>query len=105
MPRLDDADIVKIAKALADPTRLRMLRELRGVPHLTCTGMCELFPLTQPTISHHVRTLERAGLIRIEKDGAFHRLSLNTELLSAFTAHIAADAAPKKRRRGARVAE
>src|SRR5215469_2057594 len=59
-------------KALADPTRLRMLDLLVGQPEALC--VCEItnqFDLHQPTISHHLRILREAGLIRGEKRGTW----------------------------------
>ncbi|MCC6676042.1 MAG: helix-turn-helix transcriptional regulator [Phycisphaerales bacterium] len=80
-----EADFVKVAKALADPTRYRMLQELRRAGELTCSCMCKCFPLSQPTISHHIKTLEEAGLISTRKDGPYHVLTVNETLLAAFT--------------------
>jgi ArsR family transcriptional regulator, arsenate/arsenite/antimonite-responsive transcriptional repressor len=90
---MNDDRFVKIAKALADPTRRKMVDELRRAAErsgsgLTCTCMCERFPLSQPTISHHVRTLEEAGLITIEKSGQFHVLSINERTLADFAASL-----------------
>jgi ArsR family transcriptional regulator len=59
-------------KALADPTRLRMLDMLVGQPEALC--VCEItnqFDVHQPTISHHLRILREAGLIRGEKRGTW----------------------------------
>ena len=59
-------------KALADPTRLRMLELLarRDAPLCVCE-ITDLFPLHQPTISHHLRILRQAGMIRGEKRGVW----------------------------------
>jgi ArsR family transcriptional regulator len=83
-----DADFVKVAKALADPTRFRMLQEIRGKGSLNCTQLCGCFPLSQPTISHHVKTLEAAGLLAIRKEGQYHVLTANEQRLAAFMAAI-----------------
>lgn len=59
-------------KALADPTRLRMLDLLVEQPEALC--VCEItdqFDLRQPTISHHLRILREAGLIASEKRGTW----------------------------------
>ncbi len=85
---MKDADFTRIAKALADPTRLKMLREVRGAGELTCSCLCECFPLSQPTISHHIRTLEGAGLLTVRKDGQFHRLTANESVLADFTGYF-----------------
>ncbi len=91
-----DTPFVMIAKALADPTRHQMLRELREAGEMTCSDVCERFSLTQPTISHHIRTLAEAGVIVVRKEGPYHVLSVNEEQMRAF----AADLLPAKRPRG-----
>ncbi len=83
-----DADFVKVAKALADPTRFRMLQEIRGKGSLNCSQICGCFPLSQPTISHHVKTLESAGLITVRKEGQYHVLTACEARLAAFTGAI-----------------
>jgi ArsR family transcriptional regulator len=103
---MKDDTFVKIAKALADPTRRRMLAELRaasGSRH-TCSCMCARFPLSQPTISHHIRTLEEAGLIDVEKDGQFHVLSVNEGILREFAGELTSGAEPARRPRRRRAA-
>lgn len=57
-------------KALADPTRLRMLDLLAQQPEPLC--VCDItgqFEQNQPTISHHLKLLREAGLIDCEKRG------------------------------------
>src|SRR5947209_15802874 len=57
-------------KAVADPTRLRLLDLLVQQSEPVC--VCDLtpqFPQNQPTISHHLRLLREAGLIETEKRG------------------------------------
>lgn len=59
-------------KALADPTRLRMLDLLTQQIEPLC--VCEItaeFDVQQPTISHHIRILRQAGLISGEKRGVW----------------------------------
>lgn len=87
---------IKIAKALSDPMRFKILSELRRAREMTCTCVCECMPLSQPTVSHHIRALEKAGLITIRKDGQFNRLRVNEDALDAFAARVAG---PKKTKR------
>lgn len=74
-PALDTLRSVALAerlKALADPTRLRMLDLLAQQTEPLC--VCEItaeFHLHQPTISHHIRILRQAGLIAGEKRGVW----------------------------------
>ena len=59
-------------RALADPTRLRMLDLLvqQSAPLCVCE-ITNLFTQQQPTISHHLRLLREAGLINMEKRGTW----------------------------------
>jgi ArsR family transcriptional regulator, arsenate/arsenite/antimonite-responsive transcriptional repressor len=57
-------------KAIADPTRLRLLDLLAQQDQPCC--VCDLtpqFPQNQPTVSHHLRVLREARLIDTEKRG------------------------------------
>lgn len=71
---LTEADAVALAvrlKALGDPVRLRLLDYMLDQPEQeACT--CELAPhvgLSDPTVSHHLKTLESAGLVTKERRG------------------------------------
>ena len=67
-------------KALADETRLHMLDLL--VRHGQALCVCEIteqFDLSQPTISHHLRLLREAALIRGEKQGTWMYYSATDE--------------------------
>jgi len=82
--------MLRVAKALADATRLSMLRDLLscGDEGRTCSCMCAKFPISQPTVSHHVRVLQKAGLIEITPEGPYHRLSARRDVLEAFFAGL-----------------
>ncbi|MBL8762110.1 MAG: helix-turn-helix transcriptional regulator [Phycisphaerae bacterium] len=94
------SEFVKVAKALADPTRLRMLEGIRAAGKQTCSEVCSCFKLSQPTISHHIKMLESSGVIHARKSGAFHVLSVNETLLRAFARHAAGEAPKGAVRRG-----
>ncbi|MGB9915067.1 MAG: ArsR/SmtB family transcription factor [Candidatus Bathyarchaeales archaeon] len=66
----------KFFKALADPTRLRILGLLSVREMCVCEVMVAL-ELTQPTASHHLGILENAGLVKKRKEGkwVFYRLA------------------------------
>lgn len=85
---LSQAQIEKIAKALADERRLHILRSIRERQNLVCNEIQEVCTLSQPTISHHVKILTDAGLVKAEKEGRFLRLSVNQEVLDAFTKQL-----------------
>ena len=72
-PRLSAAQTEALAdrlKALADPTRLRMLDLLaQQVQPLCVCDITDQFPQHQPTISHHLKLLRQAGVIACERRG------------------------------------
>jgi ArsR family transcriptional regulator len=70
--------LTEMLKAIADPTRrkiLRLLRERRGCCAIGAReGLCacdieECVRLSQPTVSHHMAVLRDAGLVEAEKIG------------------------------------
>ena len=59
-----------IAKALADPNRIEIMRLLAQQKGPLCAcDIVEHFDLSQPTISHHLRILKEAGLLRGTRNG------------------------------------
>jgi len=62
-------------KALADETRLRILKLLKIREMCVCEVMVAL-DLTQPTASHHLGILENAGLVKNRKEGKWVFYSL-----------------------------
>jgi ArsR family transcriptional regulator len=74
---MTDKQLVFALKAVADPARLRILRLLREKGQCSIgkgVGMCacdveDHIRLSQPTISHHMAVLRKAGLVVAEKHG------------------------------------
>ena len=54
--------------ALADPTRARIVDSLATGPR-TVNEIVELFSITQPSISRHLRVLRKAGLVSVQPEG------------------------------------
>jgi ArsR family transcriptional regulator len=103
---MDDAELVKALKALADPGRFRMVQEIAAAGELTCGEVAERFDLAQPTISHHIKILEEAGLLVKRPQGKHSITSVNHELLariaSLLPARLSGGAAGDKGDKGAR---
>lgn len=72
---------VKVLKALADETRLGILRLLNSRGEMSCRALSEKIPLTQPTLSHHFGKLQDADVLRVRKSGVHHFYSVNVPLL------------------------
>src|SRR5438132_12405466 len=56
--------IEKISKALADETRLRILEAIAATDNLTCGELVNLRGVTPAPISHHLKILTEAALIK-----------------------------------------
>lgn len=69
----DATSLAGIAKALADPTRLRLFATLRAVSPtaLTQVELVEHFDLSQPAIAKHLRILLDARVIDARRQGAW----------------------------------
>ncbi len=66
-------DLARVFKAMGDPVRLRLLSLIAshdGGEACVC-DLSEVFELTGPTISHHLRVLREAGLITGERRGTW----------------------------------
>jgi DNA-binding transcriptional ArsR family regulator len=58
----------RVFKALADPTRRRVLQLLRRGP-MSAGELADHFPVAKPTMSAHFAVLQAAGLIEAERNG------------------------------------
>lgn len=78
-----------ILKALADPRRFEVLERIAGSGcALTCSETLASLPISAATLSHHIKELESAGLIRVQREGKFHMLSLEPGVLEALAATL-----------------
>ena len=56
-------------RALADPTRLRLLNLMNGCNEVCVCYLVEILKTSQPKISRHLAYLRRAGIVRARRDG------------------------------------
>lgn len=72
------SDCVTFCKALADETRQKILEMLlKGEMHVG--DIVDAFPVSQPTISHHLNVLKQAGLVTSRKEGKQVFYAVNRE--------------------------
>ena len=64
-----DGELASMAKALAHPVRVRILRVLAARRACICGDLVDMLPLAQSTVSQHLKVLKKAGLIQGEVDG------------------------------------
>ena len=76
MPKPVNPDVQLLA-ALADATRLEILRELAGAPEVCACDFTSCCEVSQPTISHHLKVLRDAGAVTSERRGSwvFYRIA------------------------------
>jgi ArsR family transcriptional regulator len=67
-PAIHDPD-VRLLHALADPTRLAIVRELGSGGTICACDFTATCGVSQPTVSHHLRVLREAGIVRAERRG------------------------------------
>lgn len=82
---MDDGQLIRALKALADPTRFRMVQEIAAAGELSCGQIAEYFDVSQPTISHHLRVLAEAEILLRRSEGKHHFTSVNSALLAQIT--------------------
>ena len=74
---VEERDLGTLAKALGHPTRVRILRILRGGEGATVTGLVETLALAQSTVSEHLRLLREAGIVTIEAPSRLYRADIH----------------------------
>jgi ArsR family transcriptional regulator len=80
---------LKIARALADPTRFEIFRQIAAGRCVACSDVREHFTVTAPTISHHLKELEAANLIEATRAGKFMNLTFRRDVWRAYLEALA----------------
>ncbi|MFZ0760361.1 MAG: metalloregulator ArsR/SmtB family transcription factor [Candidatus Sulfotelmatobacter sp.] len=68
---MDQKGLVRISRALGDPTRLRIYESIAGKEQMFCGEIVQRYRLTPGTVSHHLKILADANLIRCRREGQF----------------------------------
>ena len=77
--------MAEIFKVLCDPTRLRIAQALE-MDELCVCDIAALMGLTQPSVSHHLKTLRQTGMVKYRKVGKMALYSLKDSHVSALLA-------------------
>jgi ArsR family transcriptional regulator len=93
----------RIGKALSDPQRCEILEKISEAGELSCAAICEHFPCTQATISHHLKELLTAGLVDRRKEGQFGYYRFCPEVMAAYVDELKRRMLPGERVENSRV--
>ena len=93
---MDLAEVAKVSKALADPTRLKIYEKIAAYPDTFCGTLVEEFGLSPATVSHHLKVLTDAGLIETRREGQFVYRETVPETLQAYMRALTKIASRKK---------
>jgi ArsR family transcriptional regulator, arsenate/arsenite/antimonite-responsive transcriptional repressor len=87
---MEDKQFQKIAKALSDPRRFKIFETLaaKNQNGMCCGAVCDEFPVSQATISHHLKELTEAGLLEPRSEGQFKFWSINTDVMNEYIAEL-----------------
>ncbi len=77
-----------VFKALADPTRRRILRMLSERPEMSAGEIAEVFDISAPSVSHHFNVLKETDLISQRRDGQQIMYSINTTVVEDLMAML-----------------
>jgi ArsR family transcriptional regulator len=67
---------------------MALLESIASQREYSCHKLCEEFPVSKGTISHHVKELVRAGLVETRREGQYRFYEVRREVLAAYTAEL-----------------
>jgi ArsR family transcriptional regulator len=85
MALMDAKKAEKISRALSDPTRLKILGEIKKKNDwLYCVDLYNNINLAQPSICHHLKQLTESAIILPEKEGRNIKYMMNNEVIDEY---------------------
>ena len=76
-----DVELAEIAKALSHPARIKILKILNDLDSCMVGSIVDLLPLSQSTVSQHLKELKRVDLIKGEIEGPKICYCINPKIL------------------------
>lgn len=78
----------RIAKALSDPRRFAMLETIGEDRECANQALCQNFPVSKATISHHLKELVQAGLVESEREGQYVNYRVRADVIKAYATEL-----------------
>ena len=82
--------LAKMAKAIAHPARIAILEHLAQRGSCVCGDLVDVLPLSQSTISQHLKAMKQAGIIKGETDGVFRCYCIDMESCRSLMSKVTA---------------
>lgn len=77
-------EVHAISRVLADPRRFEILECIAAQQCAACSELRDKFPITPPTLSHHLKELETCGLVSIARRGKFIDATFQRSIWNAY---------------------
>jgi len=96
-----DVDDVQILQAIAEPTRLAIVRQLASDGEVCACDFTDCCDVSQPTVSHHLKVLREAGVVGAERRGTwiYYRLEPKAASRVAALGHLLSAGAQREPKR------
>ena len=86
---LPEAQFRAIARAVADPRRFAMLRQIAVCDlGITCSALDVHEEISPATVSHHLKELQEAGLVEVQREGRLMRMQLRREVWEQYLGQL-----------------
>lgn len=83
-PELTQQQFEAISRAIADPRRYAILQQIASASCMACAALEAHQHISAPTISHHIKELQEAGLIDVVREGRTAQLSMRREVWNSY---------------------
>jgi len=80
--------LAQMAKALAHPARIAIIEHLLNKGTCVCGDLVDVLPLSQATVSQHLKALKDAGILRGETEGVYRCYCIDTNQCKSLLASV-----------------